>query len=155
MEIHKLELSHRRTTWMMGRVDRLEKLKTRSIIFARGAKRLSLLRIWAKQTCVVWLVVVQFSSHVQLFATPWTAACQASLTLTISWSLPKLMSICQCFHFKKVVLKWQRCVVTQPELLRSSEFPPYHRSVQAEAGWSSKVAFIGRMLILGKVLIYI
>ena len=25
--------------------------------------------------------------------TPWTAACQASLTLTISWSLPKFMSI--------------------------------------------------------------
>ena len=30
---------------------------------------------------------------VQLFATTWTAACQASLSFTISWSLPKLMSI--------------------------------------------------------------
>ena len=29
----------------------------------------------------------------QLFATPWTAACQASLFFTISWSLLKLMSI--------------------------------------------------------------
>ena len=38
-------------------------------------------------------VVVQSLSHVWLFATPWTAACQASLTLTISWSLLKLMSI--------------------------------------------------------------
>ena len=31
--------------------------------------------------------------HVQLFATPWTAAHQASLSITISWSLLKLMSI--------------------------------------------------------------
>ena len=32
-------------------------------------------------------------SHVQLFATPWTAACQASLSITNSQSSPKLMSI--------------------------------------------------------------
>ena len=36
---------------------------------------------------------VQLLSHVQLFATPWTAACQASLFITNSWSLCKLMSI--------------------------------------------------------------
>ena len=35
---------------------------------------------------------VQFS-HVWLFATPWTSACQASLSITNSWSLLKLMSI--------------------------------------------------------------
>ena len=32
-------------------------------------------------------------SHVRLFATPWTVACQASLSFTTSWSLLKLMSI--------------------------------------------------------------
>ena len=32
-------------------------------------------------------------AHVQLFATPWTAACQASLSITNSWSLLKLVSI--------------------------------------------------------------
>ena len=32
---------------------------------------------------------VQSFSHVQLFATPWTAACQASLSITNSWSLLK------------------------------------------------------------------
>ena len=37
--------------------------------------------------------VVQRLSHVQLFATPWTAARQASLSFTISQSLLKLMSI--------------------------------------------------------------
>ena len=36
---------------------------------------------------------VQSLSRVQLFVTPWTAACQASLSLTISQSLPKFISI--------------------------------------------------------------
>ena len=43
------------------------------------------------QTHIV--VVFQLLSHVQIFASPWTAACQASLYLTISLSLLKLMSI--------------------------------------------------------------
>ena len=43
--------------------------------------------------CLKSLVVTQSLSHVQLFVTPWTAACQASLPFTISWSLLKLMSI--------------------------------------------------------------
>ena len=36
---------------------------------------------------------VQSLSHVWLFATPWIAACQASLSITNCQSLPKLMSI--------------------------------------------------------------
>ena len=36
---------------------------------------------------------VQSLSHVQLFATPWTAAHQSSLSITNSRGLPKLMSI--------------------------------------------------------------
>ena len=36
---------------------------------------------------------VQSLSRVLLFATPWTAACQASLSITKSWNLLKLMSI--------------------------------------------------------------
>ena len=39
------------------------------------------------------VVAVQSFSHVQLFVTPWTAACQASLSFTVSWNLLKLMSI--------------------------------------------------------------
>ena len=39
------------------------------------------------------LVVVQSLNHDQLFMTPWTAACQAYLSFTISQSLFKLMSI--------------------------------------------------------------
>ena len=36
---------------------------------------------------------VQSLSHVRLFVTPWTTACQASLFITNSQSLPKLMPI--------------------------------------------------------------
>ena len=36
---------------------------------------------------------VQSLSHVRLFETPWTAARQASLSITYSWSLLKIMSI--------------------------------------------------------------
>ena len=36
---------------------------------------------------------VQSLSHVWLFVTPWTAAHQASLSSTVSWSLLKFMSI--------------------------------------------------------------
>ena len=42
---------------------------------------------------VSFIVVFQLHSCVQLFATPRTAPCQASLSFTISWSLLKLMSI--------------------------------------------------------------
>ena len=41
----------------------------------------------------IYFVVVQSLSHVQLFATPRTAECQASLSLTVSWSLLRFMSI--------------------------------------------------------------
>ena len=41
----------------------------------------------------LYLVVVQSLIHVQLFATPWIVARQASLSFIISWSLLKLMSI--------------------------------------------------------------
>ena len=42
---------------------------------------------------ILLVVVVQLPSHVPFFATPWTAACQASLSLIMSQSLPKFMSI--------------------------------------------------------------
>ena len=42
---------------------------------------------------VLVVYIVQSLSHVQLFETPWTAACQASLSFAISQSLLKLMSI--------------------------------------------------------------
>ena len=39
------------------------------------------------------IIVVQSPRHVRLLATPWTVACQAPLSSTISWSLLKFISI--------------------------------------------------------------
>ena len=54
---------------------------------------------------------VQLLSHVQLFATPWTAARQASLSITNSQSLPKLMSI-------ELVMPSNHLILCRPLLLR-------------------------------------
>ena len=40
-----------------------------------------------------YFLLVQSLNCVQLFVTPWTAACQASLSFAISWNLLKLMYI--------------------------------------------------------------
>ena len=66
-----------------------------------------------------WLVQdssVQSLSRVRLFATPWTAACQASLSITNSWSLPKLMSI-------ESVMPLNHHILCRPLLLLPSIFP--------------------------------
>ena len=47
---------------------------------------------------------VQLLSHVQLFATPWTTAHQASLSITNSQGLPKLMSIKSAMPFSHLIL---------------------------------------------------
>ena len=59
---------------------------------------------------------VQWLSRVRLFATPWTAACQASLSITNSQSLPKLMSI-------ELVMPFNHLILCCPLLLLPSIFP--------------------------------
>ena len=49
-------------------------------------------------------VVVKLLSCVQLFVTPWTAACQASQSFTIFWSLLKLLSIESVMLFNRLIL---------------------------------------------------
>ena len=61
-------------------------------------------------------VVVHSLSCVPLFATPWTAACQASLSFAISRSLLKLMSI-------KSVMPSNYLILCCPFLLLPSIFP--------------------------------
>ena len=67
-----------------------------------------LLLLWPSEMLLVWVraSLLQFSSvqslsPVRLFATPWTAACQTSLSITNSQSLLKLMpieSVMPCSH---------------------------------------------------------
>ena len=52
----------------------------------------------------VFFSSVQSLSHVQFSATPWTAARQASLSITNSWSLLKLMSIESVMPFNHLIL---------------------------------------------------
>ena len=59
---------------------------------------------------------VQLLSRVWLFATPWTAACQASLSITNSQSLPKFMSI-------EVVMPSNHPILCRPLLSLPSIFP--------------------------------
>ena len=59
---------------------------------------------------------VQLLSCVRLFATPWTAACQASLSITNSRSPPKLMSI-------ESVMPSNHLIFYPPLLLLPSVFP--------------------------------
>ena len=54
--------------------------------------------------CLDYSVVVQSPSHVRLFVTPWAAARQASLSLTISRSLPKFMSIASVMPSSHLIL---------------------------------------------------
>ena len=67
-------------------------------------------------TDYVYYYSVQLLSCVQLFATPWTAACQASLSITNSQSLLKLMSI-------ESVMPSNHLILCHPLLLPPSIFP--------------------------------
>ena len=59
---------------------------------------------------------VQLLSRDQLFVSPWTAACQASLPITNSWSLPKLMCI-------ELVMSSRHLILCHSLLLLPSIFP--------------------------------
>ena len=65
---------------------------------------------------VIQISSVQSLSHVRLFATPWTAAHQASLSITNSWSLLKLISI-------ELVMPSNYLILCHPLLLLLSSFP--------------------------------
>ena len=67
----------------------------------------------------LWLYVsqsIQLLNCVPLFVTPWTAACQASLSITNSQSLLKLMPI-------KLVMTSNHLILYRPLLLPPSIFP--------------------------------
>ena len=59
---------------------------------------------------------VQSLSRVRLFVTPWTASCQAPLSITNSWSLLKLIS-------NELVMPSNHLILCRPLLLLPSIFP--------------------------------
>ena len=62
------------------------------------------------------VICIQSLGHVWLFATPWTAAHQAFLSITISWSLLRLMYIV-------LVMPINHLVLCHPLFLLPSIFP--------------------------------
>ena len=64
----------------------------------------------------IYISSVQSLSHVQLFATPWTVACQTSLSITNSQSLLKLL-------FIELVMPSNHLILYHPLLLLPSIFP--------------------------------
>ena len=66
--------------------------------------------------CLVSFSSVQLLSCARIFETPWTAACQASLSFTNFWSLLKLMSI-------HLVMLTNHLILCNPLLLLPSIFP--------------------------------
>ena len=75
---------------------------------------------WATELILSWYiwghkVGVDWATEL-LFATPWTAARQASLSITNSWSLPKLMSV-------ESVMPSNHLILCHPLLLLPSIFP--------------------------------
>ena len=80
---------------------------------------------------------VQSLSRVRLFATPWTAARQASLSITNSQSLPKLLSI-------ELVMPFNHLIICCPLLLLPSIFPSIRVSSNESAlriRWSKYWSF--------------
>ena len=65
--------------------------------------------------CTIPFSSVQLLSHVRLSATPWTTVHQASLSITNSWSLLKLMSI-------ESVMPSNHLILCHPLLLLPSIF---------------------------------
>ena len=63
-----------------------------------------------------FVIVAQLLSHIRLFATPWAAACQASLSITNSRSLLKFMSI-------ELMMPSNHLILCCPLLLLPSVFP--------------------------------
>ena len=68
------------------------------------------------RVCMLQFSSVQSLSHVRIFATPWTTTHQASLFITDSRSLLKLMSI-------KLVMPSNHLILCHPLLLPPSIFP--------------------------------
>ena len=96
----------------------LQEGKTKLLpLFQRTYKKECSRKFWKRHTSKVRVKVsVQSLSHVRLFTTSWTAAHQASLSITNSQSLLKLMSI-------ELAMPSNHLILCYPLLFLPSIFP--------------------------------
>ena len=109
--------------------------------------------MFTSEDTVKTIIVVQSLNHVRLFGTPWTAACQASLSFTISQSLLKLMSIESVMPFNHLILCHPLLLlpsifpsirVFSDELVLRSRWPKYHSfsfSISPSNEYSGLISF--------------
>ena len=120
--VKNLPAMQKTCVWSLGREDPLEKgMATHSSILTwripwteepGKLQSMGLQKVSQEQ----WLSSVQSLSHVQLFATPWTAAHQASLSITNAQNLLKPLSI-------KSMMPSNHLILCHPLLLLPSIFP--------------------------------
>ena len=89
----------------------------------------------------LWTHPVQSLICVRLFATPWTAACQASLYITNSWRLLKLMSI-------ESVMPSNHLILCLPLLLSPSVFECLLQKHRSAVGCHSIRVFSNESVLL-------
>ena len=89
---------------------------TRRIVLVKSIKWYWNILIQRHQINSLPFSSVQSLSWVRLFAIPWTAACQCSLSITNSWSLLKIMSIAS-------VMPANHLILCCPLLVLPSTFP--------------------------------
>ena len=93
--------------------------------------------VWQALYASCCMGVVQSLSHVRVFTTLWTAACQASLSFTISQTLLKLMCI-------ELVMSSNHFILCHPLLLLSSVFPSirvFPNELALRIGWPKYWSF--------------
>ena len=85
--------------------------------------------------------MVQLPNHVQLFPTPWTAALQASLYLTISQSLPKSMSIESVMPSNHLILCCPLLLLSIFPSIRWAKYWSFSFSISASNEYSGLISF--------------
>ena len=109
---------------------------------------------------LVFPPVVQSLSHVWLFVIPWTAACQASLSFRITWSLSNSCPLSQWCHptISSSVIPFSSCLSVFPrisvfsnELALPIRWPKYWSfsfSISPSSEYSGLISFRMHLLIL-------